>query len=158
MASGTELLLLGLSSLCALLLLAGLASGEGVQCYECNHAESSCNSMEEATASVRECPLSTMCSLTVMKHEYRGEVWTTKRRGCAVQAEEYQEYFQKDWVKKHRIKEFPEGCIDVDRTTHCLCSGSLCNSSKSYSSPGFRLTIVLLISSALAYRKILLPV
>ncbi|XP_016946688.1 uncharacterized protein LOC108022337 [Drosophila biarmipes] len=125
MGGGTELQVW----ICLVGLIAGLASGEDVmRCFECKDADTTCGSPENSLGNVRECPNSTMCSTIVMHSLVHGKEWTRTRRGCGKQVTIYQEYINKDWVKKYTIHELPEGCTKTERTIECNCRGSLCNS------------------------------
>jgi len=151
MGSGTELPVW----ICLVWMIAGLASGEEVlRCFECKDSETSCGSPENSIGNVRECPNSTMCSTIVMYSLVHGKEWTRTRRGCGKQVTIYQEYIGKDWIKKYRIHELPEGCTKTERSIECNCRGSLCNSAIR----GASISSSLLILLALAYGKIILPV
>nr|AAL90265.1 HL07915p [Drosophila melanogaster] len=152
MGSGSELPL----RICMVWLVAGLAIGEALRCYECVDQETSCGSADNSPGRVRECPNSTMCSTTMLTTMVNGNEWIRVRRGCAKQVDYYFDYIGKHWEQKYRLMDLPEGCKKENGRMNCNCRGELCNSG-SHSTPNFRLPFVLILL-ALVCGKILLPV
>ncbi|EDV56328.1 uncharacterized protein LOC6546818 [Drosophila erecta] len=152
MGSGSELPL----RICMVWLVAGLATGEVLRCFECLDEETSCGSGYNSPGRVRQCPNSTMCSTTLMTTMVNGNVWIRGRRGCANQVDVYLDYVGKHWEPKYKLIDLQEGCKKENGIISCNCYGQLCNSGN-HSPASFRLPLVL-IFLALAYGKILLPV